>query len=84
MRDRDLPERALGMRQRLMLLRLAPWTAAAIVLLFAWQVLPFAGYAWGIGMMVCAYPSPFGSFWRDPLFQSGAALALSTLLISMG
>jgi len=81
LRDRKRPEREAEARARLMLLTLVPWAAAAIVLWFAWAVLPFAGLVWGLGMMLCAHPSTFGWFWRDPLFRSGAVLALCSLFL---
>lgn len=80
-RDRDLPGRGRQMRQQLVLLTLAPWTVTGIVLWSAWAFLPYAGFVWGFGMLLCAHPSPFGRIERDPLMQSGAALILFTLIV---
>lgn len=80
-RDRELPDRGRQMRQKLVFLTLVPWAAAAIVLWIAWKFLPYAGFVWGLGMLLCAHPSPFGRFERDPLFQSGAALLIFTAVV---
>lgn len=85
MRDRSLPDRETKMRLRLVLLTLAPWAVAAIVLAIEWnfslvtELAWYIGLAWGIGMLSCTHPSPFGRVWRDPVFQSGAALTLCSL-----
>jgi hypothetical protein len=81
LRDRHLPGKEAVASVQLIFLTLAPWAAVALVLWFAWAVLPFAGIVWGIGMALCAHPSVFGRFWRDPLFQSGAVLTVCSLLL---
>jgi len=79
-RDRDLPGKEWQTRQQLVLLTLAPWIAAAIVLWIALSYIPYAGIVWGLGMLLCAHPSPFGWTVRDPLLQSGTALIFCTLI----
>ena len=66
---------------RLKVLALAPWLVVAVVLGLGWFFLPFGALVWGLGMLLCVHPSPFGGFWRDPIAQSGAALALCAALI---
>jgi hypothetical protein len=78
---RDFPDRGREMRQRVRLLTLAPWAVAAVVLWLAWLFLPFGALVWGAGMLLCARSAPFGGFWRDPVFQSGAALIACSRLI---
>ncbi len=84
-RERSLPDRETKMRLRLVLLTLAPWAVAAILLGLEWsfsiytEYVWYVGLAWGIGMLSCTHPSPFGPVWRDPVFQSGTALTLCSL-----